>query len=57
MEEMRNFKRKILEQITTYAEGLPDYIIDPLLDTIAASIDNIEVFILNNKEKLNRKLQ
>ena len=50
MEEKRNFKRNIIDQITTYTEGLPDDIIDPILDDISAAIDNIEIILINLRQ-------
>lgn len=52
MEEKRNFKRTIIDQITTYTEGLPDDIIDPILDDISAAIDTIEVILINLRQNL-----
>ena len=50
MEEKRNFKRTIIDKITTYTEGLPDDIIDPILDDISAALDSIEVILINLRQ-------
>ena len=51
----RSFKSIIIEKITKRAKNLPDYIIDPIIDEIAASLDNLQNAI--EKAKSDNKSQ
>ena len=58
----RSFKNIIIDKITNRTKNLPDYLVDPIIDNIAADLDNLEVIINNQKKDMkaqkaiNRKL-
>ena len=58
----RSFKNIIIDKITNRTKNLPDYLVDPIFDNIAADLDNLEVIINNQKKDMkaqkaiNRKL-
>lgn len=60
--ERRSFKQIIIEKINIHYKNLPDDVIVPALDDIAAALDNIELILENTKKEmkmkkaLNRKL-